>query len=131
VGAVLPEENGIIVFFLWRIAAMQYRFRRLFFLIVLLLALAPSLLLVRAAEDKAKTPITGRAVPRLQALDQIMLDTLREHNIPGGSLAVAKDGRLVFAHGFGWARMRPHGSASFGSLLHSGVFLGLILRFDC
>jgi N-acyl-D-amino-acid deacylase len=94
---------GIIVSFLWRIAAMWYRFLRLLPLILLLLGLVPFLLSVRAAEDKAKTPITGKAVPRLQSLDQIMLDILREYNIPGGSLAVAKDGRLVFAHGFGWA----------------------------
>ena len=56
---------------------------------------------VRAAE--AEPPITGKAVPRLQQLDRRMLEFLREYNIPGASLAIAKEGRLVFARGYGWA----------------------------
>ena len=32
-----------------------------------------------------------------------MQTIMRRHGIPGGALAVAKDGRLIFAKGFGWA----------------------------
>jgi N-acyl-D-amino-acid deacylase len=75
----------------------------------LALCLAPS----QPAAEKERLPVTGKAVRRLQHLDQVMLDALREYHIPGGSLAIAKDGRLVFARGYGWAdvenkkRVRP------------------------
>jgi N-acyl-D-amino-acid deacylase len=36
-----------------------------------------------------------------------MLGLLRRHRIPGGSLSLAKDGRPVYARGFGWARLEP------------------------
>lgn len=55
------------------------------------------------AADKKEPPITGKDAPRLQRLDRLMLQLLREYNIPGASLAIAKEGRLVFAHGYGWA----------------------------
>ncbi len=59
---------------------------------------------LRGAE-KREPPITGKAAPRLQRLDRLMVQFLREHDIPGASLAIAKDGRLVFAHGYGWANV--------------------------
>ena len=34
-------------------------------------------------------------------LDRLMLGFLEEHQVPGAALAVAKDGRLVYARGFG------------------------------
>ena len=49
---------------------------------------------------------TGEADKRTMRLGfdrRLMLEFLREYNIPGGSLAIAKEGRLVFAHGYGWA----------------------------
>jgi N-acyl-D-amino-acid deacylase len=76
----------------------------------LLLGLPLPFALAQPAADKERPPITGKAVPRLQHLDQVMLDILQVHQIPGGSLAIAKDGRLVFARGYGWAdveNMKP------------------------
>jgi CubicO group peptidase (beta-lactamase class C family) len=55
-----------------------------------------------AATSTASTPITGRSVPQLVAFDRFMVGFLKEWNIPGGQLAVAKDGRLVYARGFGY-----------------------------
>src|SRR3954462_13642929 len=48
-------------------------------------------------------PITGAADPKLEAFDKLMLDFLREHNVPGASLAVARNGKIVYARGFGYA----------------------------
>jgi uncharacterized protein (TIGR03437 family) len=46
---------------------------------------------------------TGIAVPEFASFDQWMPDYLNRWNIRGGSLAVAKDGRLIFARGYGLA----------------------------
>ncbi|HEY7152895.1 MAG TPA: serine hydrolase domain-containing protein [Gemmataceae bacterium] len=56
-----------------------------------------------AADGAEGPPITGKAVRRLQHLDSLMLDILRDQDVPGASLAIAVDGRLVFARGYGWA----------------------------
>lgn len=56
--------------------------------------------LARAAED---VPLTGIERPELAALDEWMKSFVEEHQIPGGALAIVKDGRLVYARGFGWA----------------------------
>jgi CubicO group peptidase (beta-lactamase class C family) len=34
-----------------------------------------------------------------------MVKIMDRHGIPGGSLAIAKDGKLVYAKGFGWANL--------------------------
>lgn len=52
-------------------------------------------------------PITGRAGPGLGQFDEVMRRLMDRHTIPGGSLSLAKDGRLVYARGFGWARFEP------------------------
>src|SRR5688572_27631594 len=54
------------------------------------------------AQDK-KTPVTGADVPELAVLDKMMLKALADHQIPGAALAVTKDGRLIYARGFGLA----------------------------
>ena len=48
-------------------------------------------------------PSTGRADPRLTAFDELMRDFLRKRGIPGVTLAISKDGRLVYSRGFGFA----------------------------
>lgn len=48
-------------------------------------------------------PITGRDVPELAAFDTIMPSIMAEWQIPGGQLAIARDGRLVYDRGFGLA----------------------------
>ncbi|MBI1831355.1 MAG: beta-lactamase family protein [Planctomycetes bacterium] len=54
------------------------------------------------AQDK-KIPVSGVANPDLAPFDEMMLVFLRDNQVPGASLAVAKDGRLVYARGFGYA----------------------------
>jgi N-acyl-D-amino-acid deacylase len=48
-------------------------------------------------------PVSGAADPRLAAFDKLMTDFLREHQVPGASLAVARNGKIVYARGFGYA----------------------------
>jgi N-acyl-D-amino-acid deacylase len=56
--------------------------------------------------DEGKPPVTGQAGPGLGRFDEVMLETLRKHDVPGASLCLAKDGRLVFARGYGWADVK-------------------------
>ena len=48
-------------------------------------------------------PMTGTDIPALARLDTNMQSLLFRYGIPGGALAVVKDGRLVFARGYGYA----------------------------
>jgi len=48
-------------------------------------------------------PETGRAVRGLEPFDRLMRRFLVKHEIPGGALAVVKEGRLIYARGFGYA----------------------------
>src|SRR5881394_3737118 len=74
--------------------------------LVLLAFLAAATLLPNAASQPAEATIlaTGAADPRLASFDDLMIDFLKKHpNIPGASLAVAKDGEIVYNRGFGMA----------------------------
>lgn len=66
--------------------------RRRFLRAAAFTTVAPRLL---AAEEKVVTPTA--------AFDPAVEKFMEERGIPGGVLAVAKDGRLVHARGFGWA----------------------------
>ena len=46
---------------------------------------------------------TGRGDKRLEPLDRLMTGFLSRHKLPGASLAVTRNGRLVYARGFGLA----------------------------
>jgi N-acyl-D-amino-acid deacylase len=48
-------------------------------------------------------PVRGKAGPGLEPLDKAVLGIMERHGIPGAALAIAKDGKLVYARGFGWA----------------------------
>lgn len=62
----------------------------------------------KSRREADRLPITGEARPRLERFDAILLEMLRKHRIPGGSLCLAKDGRLVLARGYGWANVKTH-----------------------
>jgi CubicO group peptidase (beta-lactamase class C family) len=47
--------------------------------------------------------ISGREVPELQSFDRHIKEFMKKYELPGGTAAVAKDGRLVYERGFGWA----------------------------
>jgi N-acyl-D-amino-acid deacylase len=51
----------------------------------------------------ANLPVTGKAGPGLEALDEVVLEVMERHGIPGAALSIAQDGRLIFAKGYGWS----------------------------
>jgi N-acyl-D-amino-acid deacylase len=48
-------------------------------------------------------PTTGKEAPGLEPLDSAVMAMMSRHGIPGASMAVVKNGKLVFARGYGWA----------------------------
>jgi CubicO group peptidase (beta-lactamase class C family) len=67
--------------------------------------LALILSIVTAATARAELPVTGRALPGLAAFDSAVTTLLEKWKIPGASLAVAKDGRLIMSRGYGYSDM--------------------------
>lgn len=51
-------------------------------------------------------PRTGAEIPELAVLDTTMLRCMTEHNLPGASLALTRNGKLLYARGFGWADLQ-------------------------
>jgi N-acyl-D-amino-acid deacylase len=67
------------------------------------------LALFSAATVSADEPKpTGYAGPGTESIDKVVLDILDTHKIPGSAVAIAKDGRLVFARGYGLADLGAH-----------------------
>ena len=58
------------------------------------------------ADDKPKeheaVVSTGRQFAELKPFDELMEGFVRDNELPGAALAVAKEGRLVYARGFGY-----------------------------
>ncbi len=50
-----------------------------------------------------KFPVHGKAGPGMEQFDNLVIAMMSRHGIPGGALAIAKDGKLVFAKGYGFA----------------------------
>jgi N-acyl-D-amino-acid deacylase len=57
------------------------------------------------SDKKAPLPMTGKSDAKFAKLDQLMTEMLTRFRIPGGVLAVAKDGKLVYSRGFGYAEV--------------------------
>ncbi len=76
-------------------------------LALLLLALAAIIVVmpdpVGVAAQEKRLPVTGVADADLASIDDMILAFMRDQEVPGASVAVAKDGRLVYARGFGHA----------------------------
>lgn len=51
----------------------------------------------------APTPVSGKADKRFAPIDALMLEMIEKGNVPGGALAVARDGKLLYSRGFGYA----------------------------
>src|SRR5829696_1275357 len=48
-------------------------------------------------------PITGAAVAGMGSFDLSVRNLMQKYNIPGGAIAVVRDGKLFYARGFGYA----------------------------
>jgi uncharacterized protein (TIGR03437 family) len=59
--------------------------------------------LILAGVALGQVPVTGQAVAGLESYDRFMTDFLNKWRIPGGALAVSRNGQLVYARGFGYA----------------------------
>ena len=54
------------------------------------------------SEDRKDIVSTGKIFSNLKPFDDLMEKFVLENKIPGASIAVAKDGHLVYARGFGY-----------------------------
>lgn len=74
---------------------------------------APICTLSRTATAQCR-PMTGCEVAEFGAIDNAMLSFMCDNNVPGATLAVARDGVLLYQRGYGWAdealahAMEPH-----------------------
>jgi N-acyl-D-amino-acid deacylase len=58
---------------------------------------------VGSLRAEERIAVSGPAVAGLEPFDRLMVDFLKEHHGVGASLAVTRNGRLVYARGFGLA----------------------------
>lgn len=80
--------------------------RRIAWLTCCLLASWPMAVLAdEAADSAAEFPTTGEAVAGMESYDRLVADLMKKWKIPGGQLAVVKNGRLALARGYGWANV--------------------------
>jgi len=49
---------------------------------------------------------TGKYIPELDGVDKAVLKFMQQWGIPGASVAIAKDGKLIYARGFGFADVK-------------------------
>jgi CubicO group peptidase (beta-lactamase class C family) len=68
----------------------------------LAISLATSASAQRTREPRTSVPITGRAVPGFEEFERAVVRVIQDDRIPGAAIAFVKDGRLVYARGFGW-----------------------------
>jgi len=69
-----------------------------------------------AEKPEPKVPVSGETVSELEEFDTLMTEFLHKHKAPGGALAITKDGRLVYARGFGYADVEKKEAVEPGSL---------------
>jgi N-acyl-D-amino-acid deacylase len=58
---------------------------------------------VFAQPTDGKLPVTGAANRGLEPFDTLMMSFVKENKVPGASLAVTRNGKLVYARGFGYS----------------------------
>lgn len=62
-----------------------------------------SLAFLAAVTASAETPSTGTVIPGMVSYDQLASTILTKYQMTGGAIAVARNGKLVFARGYGYA----------------------------
>ena len=51
---------------------------------------------------QSKVTMTGKAVPQLKPFDQLLQKFLIENQLPGATLAISRNGKLIFSRGYGY-----------------------------
>jgi CubicO group peptidase (beta-lactamase class C family) len=80
------------------------------------------------------TPVTGPNVAGIEFYDGAITDLMRKWNLPGAAFAVAKDGKLIVARGYGYAdyearqAMQPDSMFRIASISKT-ITAAAILRF--
>jgi N-acyl-D-amino-acid deacylase len=67
-------------------------------------ALSAFIALSAVASAQAQLPAAGKALPGLEAFDEVMLATLAKNDYTGGTLAVSYQGRMVLNKAYGFAK---------------------------
>ncbi len=67
-----------------------------------------------------RTPITGNAYVGFTDIDEAMVTSLKLGSIPGGALAIARNGRLVYARGYGFANLEANELATAETMFRLG-----------
>lgn len=62
------------------------------------------IVLLTAAEARAQAefPLAGTEVPAMKGIEEQLMAFMKKWNVPGGQLAVAKDGKLAYSRAFGY-----------------------------
>jgi CubicO group peptidase (beta-lactamase class C family) len=76
--------------------------------------------LVLAVPAALPTRAAAQAGSSLAAVDRYLRDELGRQRIPGFSVAVVRDGRLVFARGYGFANLEHRVRATDSTIYQSG-----------
>lgn len=69
-------------------------------------SLAPMVARAQATSAVNGVPVTGRALPGMDALDSTVTSIMQAHGIPGAAVAIARDGKLKLARGYGHANLQ-------------------------
>ena len=48
-------------------------------------------------------PLSGAALPGMEAFDQAVAALMPKYKLPGGAIAIVREGKLIYARGFGYA----------------------------
>ncbi len=77
-----------------------------------------ALILRRTSVAQTRTvPVTGMSVPELTSIDELLVEYLRNNSLlAGASLAVARNGHIVYARAFGYADIEARQAAEPSSL---------------
>jgi CubicO group peptidase (beta-lactamase class C family) len=73
-------------------------------------ALSAFIALSAVASAQAQLPAAGKALPGLEAFDEVMLAALAKNDYTGGTLAVSYQGRMVLNKAYGFAKKGFSGS---------------------
>ncbi|MBN1391199.1 MAG: beta-lactamase family protein [Sedimentisphaerales bacterium] len=58
---------------------------------------------ISSSKAASEVPVTGKAVRELASIDNLMVKFMREHQVPGGSVSITRNGRLIYSRGFGFS----------------------------
>lgn len=68
-----------------------------------LMAITLALLLSITSTQAQTPPVTGKKAANYEPIDQAMQEFMTRIGAQAGSVAISKDGKLLFSHGYGWS----------------------------